>query len=442
MTLLVPVMLFGWIPLTILFFLVMRPRTAVLCSVIGSFLFLPMATYDLPGIPAYSKTTAAALGLILGGLISDQRGEVSFRWRAYDLPMAVWCFISPLASSVVNELGLYDGLSGVVTTFLNWGIFYWAGRKYFNDCLALRDLSIGMIIGGLIYIPLCLFELRMSPQLSNIFYGFFPHIFSQHVRYGGYRPIVFMQHGLMVALWMAQISIVTYWLWRNKIIRHIKGMPIALLALMLIVTAIFCKSVNGWTFLLVGIVCCFYFKMCRSVKLFQWILLLIPIYITLRVIGVLSAETIIEKASLFIDAERLESLSARLMQEDLFSAKAMQQPFFGWGLLSRGWPVSETSRVGVDVVDALWTLVLSVRGLVGLISVYLAMLLGPWLVYRQYHIVKINGHGYETCLVDAVVLSLVVIFFMIDALMNGMVSPVYILCSGALVSYTIVLRSG
>ena len=59
------------------------------------------------------------------------------------------------------------------------------------------------VLGGLIYVPLCLFEVRMSPQLHNMVYGFAQHSFGQTVRGGGWRPMVFMQHGLAVGLFMS-----------------------------------------------------------------------------------------------------------------------------------------------------------------------------------------------------------------------------------------------
>lgn len=37
--------------------------------------------------------------------------------------------------------------------------------------------------------------------------------------------------------------------------------------------------------------------------------------------------------------------------------------------------------------------------------------------------------------IDAIVLSLIVAFFLLDSLQNAMISPVYILCSGALLSH-------
>ena len=42
----------------------------------------------------------------------------------------------------------------------------------------------------------------MSPQLHSWVYGFFPHSWGQQVRYGGFRPVVFLGHGLWVSIFL------------------------------------------------------------------------------------------------------------------------------------------------------------------------------------------------------------------------------------------------
>ena len=87
------------------------------------------------------------------------------------------------------------------------------GRAYFGDFKGLRELATVLFIGGLIYIPLCLYEIRMSPQLHNTIYGFYQHDFVQTMRAGGWRPTVFLQHGLAVGLFMSVTSLIGAWLW-------------------------------------------------------------------------------------------------------------------------------------------------------------------------------------------------------------------------------------
>ena len=65
-----------------------------------------------------------------------------------------------------------------------------------------------MVAGACAYVPLITYELHMAPQLHNRFYGYFQHDFSQTLRGTGYRPMVFMAHGLTLSLFMAFSSVV------------------------------------------------------------------------------------------------------------------------------------------------------------------------------------------------------------------------------------------
>jgi len=60
------------------------------------------------------------------------------------------------------------------------------------------------------------------------------------------------------------------------------------------------------------------------------------------------------------------------------------------------------------------------------------MLVGPWLILRIIKKHKISSTFDQ---IGPVVLGLIVILFMIDCLMNGMLNPVYILVSGALLGW-------
>lgn len=432
MTLLNPLMLFGWVPFTIFLFFNLKPHHAVLVCVIGGTLFLSMAGYDLLGLPDYNKNTAIALGLILGGRVSGKRQAVNFQVQIYDVPMLLWC-LCPLATSISNHLGIYDGLSGVWTNTMIWGIPYLSGRLYFTDQEKLRSLCMGLVIGGLIYLPLCLYEIRMSPQLSVNLYGFFPHSFIQHARFGGFRPIVFMQHGLMVSLWMALTTTILFWLWRSGEIKHLKGFPVMLLFPAMVITTVLCKSVNGWVALAIGCFGYFCYRLSKSTLPFRLLLLAFPCYIFLRITGFLDANEIESLASHFFDAERILSLGIRLRQEDLFIVKAVQRFLLGWGGFDRAWPINpETGRKAIEMIDSLWLIAFSTNGLIGLVSLSSGMLLGPWMVLRSLSKQILTV---EFSFIGPLVLSLVVVLFMIDSLMNGMVNPVYILISGALVCW-------
>ena len=423
MKFLVPIMMVGWIPLNVILFRKYIPPKAVLISVIGGVLFLPVASFDLPVIE-YDKETAIAISLLFGIILSGRIADLAFKPKLVDIPIILWCIISPFLSVITNDLGLYSAVTAVIQTVFIWGVYYMAGRIYFTDNDALRFITNGIIIGGLIYIPLVLFEVKMSPQLSNIVYGFFPSSFLQQIRYGGFRPVVFMNHGLMVAMWMAVSFTSALWLYGAGKITEIKRIPMSIIVIMLLISIILCKSANGMIYASLGILGYYYYKKFKSNKIFKFLILIIPVYLALRISAILSIETIINFLSKLFDDARIESLSVRLFQEEVFGRRALDSPFLGWGWMNLAWPRdSDTGLNLVRMIDSFYLVVFSVRGILGLISLYAVLLLGPWKILKS-----------KMASIDAIVLSIVLVFFTIDTLVNGMINPVYVLTAGALIS--------
>src|SRR3954454_21379896 len=162
---LVPLTMFGWIPVVLFLFAILPPRRAVITAFLIAWLFLPMAGYKVRALPDYTKMTATVFGVLMAAAIFDTDRLLSFRPRWVDIPMFVFC-CSPFFTSVLNHIdgsGVYDGTSQLVTQFVTWGLPYLIGRVYFNDLDGLRELAIGMLIGGLIYVPFCIIEMRLSP---------------------------------------------------------------------------------------------------------------------------------------------------------------------------------------------------------------------------------------------------------------------------------------
>ena len=154
--------------------------------------------------------------------------------------------------------------------------------------------------------------------------------------------------------------------------------------------------------------------------------LIIPVYIALRILGIVEGDTVESLASNFVDAERIESLSIRLYQEDLFIKKTMQNVWVGWGGYGRGWPVDpETGKNLIQMIDALWLITFNTYGLIGISSLVLGLLLGPWMALRSFRKEEITN-------IFPVILSLMMILFLVDCLVNGMVNIVYILVSGSI----------
>ncbi len=423
--------LYGFLPFVALVFAFLSPTRAVLVSYLAGWLFLPVASIELLGVFDYSKDTAVPLVIFLAVVLFDSRRVLSFRLRAFDLPMLVLC-AAPLASSLSNGLGWYDGISGMSYQTIMWGLPYLTGRLYFTSSEGLRQLAVGVLIGGLIYVPLCLWELRMSPQLHHIVYGFHQHSFLQTVRGGGYRPMVFLNHGLMLGLWMSAASLVGLALWATGVQRRVLGLPSGLAAALLVVTTVLCNSFGSLILLIGGILLLVLLRKTRSSVPMAALLCVPLVYVGARVSGDWSGEGLVTLVSQ-VNAERAHSLSVRLEAEEELRVRALEQPIFGWAGWDRSFGTRTSdvrdSRQGERVlVDSLWIIVFGRYGFVGLGAVLLALLLPVVALWRRWPPRLWTQPGAAVPWVLAVVLTL----FAVDNLFNDMLNPVYLLIAGGL----------
>jgi len=431
MTILVPIALFGWIPIVLFLFVSLPARRAVIVAFLFAWLFLPVTGYSLPGLPDYTKMTATSYGVILGVLLFDVGRLMRLRFSWFDLPMVVWCLV-PFASSVSNGLGAYDGVSGVVGATITWGIPYFIGRLYFNDLEGLRELAIGIFIGGLIYVPLCLYEIRMSPQLHRMVYGFHARGWGG-TRFGGYRPAVFMDTGLALGMWMTAASLIGIWLWRAKALLSAWKIPMAMLVPVLLITTILCKSTGALALLAGGIGVLFLTNWTR-LRVFLMCLVLVPIgYVVVRSTGDWSGRAVVEMAKV-ISEERARSLNGRLVNEDILAEKAWQRPLFGWGGWGRNRVYDDYGK-DITVTDGLWIIAFGQHGLVGLMALYGVFLLpSVMLVWRVS-----AGQWSNASFAPVGVLAVFMVLFSIDQLLNAMPNPVFVVCAGGLGGIAIAL---
>src|SRR5690348_10014686 len=203
---LVPTLIIGWLAVGYVLFRRLPAPLATIAVVVVGQLFLPEihGTHVTPDAPEvlplpivkFTKPNTISYALLLGSLLFDRRrwAEVYPRW--FDVPMFAWC-VAPFFSAVVNGNGPYGGFYEGATVALHqtmaWGVPYWFGRLYLSNRAGLRALAAAVVLGGLAYVPLCLIELRISPQLHRMVYGYHQHDFNQTIRFGGYRPMVFME---------------------------------------------------------------------------------------------------------------------------------------------------------------------------------------------------------------------------------------------------------
>ena len=282
-------------------------------------------------------------------------------------------------------------------------------------------------MGALIYVPLCLWEVRMSPQLHQTVYGFATSAFGMTVRYNGYRPQVFMQHGLELGMWMTAGSLTGIGFWWGGALKQVRGVAFGPLLLSLLVTTVLCKSTGALVLLAGGVVVLATTGLSKR-SLPIWLLIAVaPGYEVGRMTGALSGEALVTYSASAFDEERMQSLGFRLDNEDMLLAKALQSPLFGWG----GWGrarIYNADGKDVTVTDGYWIIALGNMGIVGLASLTATVLLPLALLPGRFPV----RTWFSPAVVPAAVLAVLLGLYMIDNLGNAMYNPIYVLAIGGL----------
>ncbi len=423
MSALAHIALLGWIPAVLMLFALLPPRRAVIAAFVLGWLFMPMAGYKIGGLPDYDKLTATSYGVLLGIIIFDMGRLMRYRLSVVDLPIMLFCALA-FVSSVTAGLGAYDGASATFSRIIAWGVPYLVGRLYFSNLEGLRELAIGLLIGGMIYVPFCLWEVRMSPRLHSIIYGFHQHSFRQGMRYGGYRPSVFLQHGLAVALWMCVTSLIGVWLWRTKALRKLFNLPMSVIVPTLLGTAVLCKTVGALVLLAGGLGLLYSTRWLKSAVLFLVVLVAVPGYLAARIGLEWQGRELIHVADA-LDPDRAESLEMRLINEDILTDRAKVKLLFGWGAGSGFRTIDDADRI---VTDSMWIIMFGQGGITTLAAMVTVILLPVAILARR---TRLRGwHRPE--LAPAAALAALLVIFMIDSLFNAMLNPIYLLAAGGL----------
>ena len=376
-------------------------------------MFLPVAGYSLSGMPDYTKMSATCVGVISATMIWHPQLLFRFRPKWVDLPVTLFCFI-PLATSLAIGLGLYDGLSISFAQCVMWGLPYLIGRITLGNAKGIRDLAFAFFLGGLIYIPLCWIEIRLSPQLHRWVYGFAPSGFANTYRLGGFRPIVFMQHGLMTAMWMCNAYLCGHLLFFTRTTRRIRGFNSGPLLALLAVTVILSRSV-GALLLLLSHLFAFHATVFTRFRIIFAALAASPIVWILSRAAGWYPHTFVELISP-LGPNRVDSFVVRLQQEDQILNQVSGHMFLGQGTWT------------LPGLDQVWLIELYAHGLAGLISLCLFMTLPIALM-----IWRIPARSWSSPFASSVVaLGLLTSMYAIDCMYNGMVNPVYAVANGAM----------
>jgi hypothetical protein len=433
-----PYLLIAWIAVAIGLFYALPARVALIWGVIGATLLLPntnVETHFLPG----GKLAFTTMGLLAGIALGDPKTLFAFRPRWIDAAMGFFVLV-PAISCLANGFTVYDAASATVDALCTWGLPYLFGRLYLNSPGAIWQMAHAIFIAGLIYAPGCVFEMIMSPKLHLLLYGTNAHgDWTQTQRWGGYRPTMFLEHGLMLGTFMCCAALIGVWMWWNRALKpFIFGVPSGLMVLGLVAVAILCKSTGALILFGLGLGTLAATKYLGKSALIYLLAILPLVYIGARSMGAWNGLQAVQAARDYLNVHAADSLQVRLDNENLLVDHAMLRPMFGYSR-NGDYLVSDPDGNQVSIPDGLWVNVLSMTGIAGLWLLFIALLLPTAAAVRRFP----AGTWTHPAMAAPAVLAVFLITYAIDCLMNAMINPIYLVALGGLSSLAVspVIRS-
>lgn len=442
-------MLLIWPFITALIFTRVERVNASIWSILAGYMFLPPSiAIDLPVVPAMGKyeivSVSVALMLWLGlGRKTIERDPMAHDARPV---MPAWIrflvfllLVSAIFTVLTNGdplitgnsyrpgMQLSDVFAGALIQAIELIPFY-VGFYLLSTPHQTHKLLQALMVGVLIYSIPMLMEVRLSPQLNTWIYGYFQHDFAQAIRYGGFRPIVFMTHPIWVASFATMGFVATLCLTRAFEVNVRMMLIICYLAALLIL----CKTATAILMAVLAMPLVLLAPPRLILSLSVVIAIGVFSYPVLRLMDLVPTEDILN-AIKQSQPDRAASLETRFDNEFILLTRAMERPFFGWGSWGRGFPVNPVTGRLAAIADGAWVITFGSRGILGYVAQF-GLLAAPMIVLWQRSFALFRRFDKSDALM-IVTLTLILAINLIELIPNATLTPLTWLLNGTILGH-------
>lgn len=443
-------MLMIWPLVCVVMFRRLPLERAMIWCILGGYLLLPpLANFDLPLVPAMDKFSISNISAFVICVFVMHRKIALWPQSVIARVLTVMFIFGVIPTVLTNSdpiqfgvlpnsypivfathqlpgLGMRDLLS-VLTSQLIMLLPFFMARQYLGTNTGMRELLLALVVGGLIYSIPSLIEIRLSPQINIWVYGFFQHDFRQTMRWGGFRPIVFLPHPLWLAFFMMTAVLAAAAL--SRTFTGTMRMRYLLVTAYLAVILVLCKSLAPLTYGLVFLPVVLLASYKMQIRLAILLALVAIAYPVLRYIGAIPLEAILAQAEA-ISVARAESLAFRFGNEEQLLERAHEKPWFGWGGWGRNLVRHAETAAILTIPDGRWIIVFGTFGWLGYLA-EMGLLAVPLLLLglRMRHMRNDQLSPYVAAV--AIILAAT----MGDMLLNATLIPLTWLCAGAVLGY-------
>ena len=431
------IVLFGWPLVCAMLFSRLPVAKAATWSLFGAAFLLPSTLeIDVPLLPSFDKMSITALATLLlcwvyGGQTPKPKRSLLFYLFAGGF------VVSPILTSFTNSYELVTAGKSIPGFYPLDGVKF-AGRNllllvpmYIGSRFLSTDYARSVLLKALpmlmlLYSVPMLFELRMSPQIHSWTYGYFPHeSFAQQIRGSGFRPVVFLNHGLALAMFvvLALMAALVQMRMRNRILGQLPALVSVYLGGLLLL----CKSLGP------GLYAVVFAPIVMVLRPRTWVLiacvasLMVSVYPILRANNLSPLDTVSRVASA-VSAERRHSFQMRVQNENALLAKADEKPWLGWGGWGRSRIIDKWTGQDISVTDGGWIIYYGSFGWFGYLSLFGLLAIATFRAFR------LTDRRMTEANVTRAGLALVLAVYTLDLIPNSHDMSLILLMAGSIAS--------
>ena len=431
----------SWPLVSLVLFRKLPVGRAVLWSLLSAYLFLPPppALFDFPAVPPLTKDSIAALAAFGFCFFMYGKDLIYLPRSNIAKGLMVLFVITPLATVLTNDEPIFFGQVGLPGLRIVEAI-----ALMVQQCMILmpfvmaysflrsekdqRDILFAFVALGLVYSLLMLIEIRLSPQLNLWVWGYYQHSFDQLIRFGGFRPIVFLYHGLWVALFaMMMLGCAV------ALFRHSKGNAKVWyggISVYFGFIMIACKSVASIAYAAVLLPMVLFMSRLWQFRLAAFLALLAVTYPIMKGLEWIPEKQILEKVTA-LDEDRAGSLKFRFDNERVLLDRAYLKPVFGWGSCGRNHILDPITGILLTVTDGRWIITIGVFGWVGYLAEFLLFSWPLFVLFARSFVLTKETHTSPYLGALALILG----FNLFYLLPNATITPLTWMMGGALLGY-------
>jgi O-antigen ligase len=244
------------------------------------------------------------------------------------------------------------------------------------------------VVAGLVYSVPILYELRMSPMLHENVYGFLPRTdWSQNLRLGGYRPTVFMGHGLVVGFFMFLCTVAAVALHKAGRRKLWGNVPMSFVIAYMFLMLVLVKATAALLYAAAGFALIRFVSVKNQLRIYVVLALIVVSYPFSRITDIFPTKAILSAAGTF-GADRVQSMEFRFDNEDILVLKGVERPIFGWGGFARERVYDAETGKDLVVQDGAWISLFGTHGTLGFACYYFILLAPIFATARRWRRVR------------------------------------------------------